>query len=364
MTERPLGRDTWVTVRHWDRLVASLPIAPHVMRGVVPAASPNVRRFHHRTFLDQRQRGFCFPAGTPVVMADGTERPIEQVKDGDEVLTTAGRVRAVIDTFRRLYNGPLYSVRLRGLDFMARATAEHPFAVDDDGKLEWRCAEQLSVGDRVYVPFADPPRVNDVGMAWARLAGLYLAEGCVEQRVVRWYYSHEETLLAEETAALIGDLFSVTAKVKLGQPHPTVCMVRCDSRALADKFRATFPGDCRTKRVPPEFFSAERHVRLALVRGWLDGDGHARVRRNSMEVVGVSSSEGLRRDMARLLISCGVRPTMTLRKKAAHQRVAAGSVNLYGADAVSLFPEYEGRIDPDAKRLGVVRRTGRDDGGF
>jgi hypothetical protein len=64
MTERPLGRDTWVTVRHWDRLVASLPIAPHVMRGVVPTASPNVRRFHHRTFLDQRQRGFCVGANT------------------------------------------------------------------------------------------------------------------------------------------------------------------------------------------------------------------------------------------------------------------------------------------------------------
>ena len=32
----------------------------------------------------------CFPAGTPVVMADGTQKPIEQVVVGDEVLDEAG----------------------------------------------------------------------------------------------------------------------------------------------------------------------------------------------------------------------------------------------------------------------------------
>ena len=56
--DRALGRDTLRTRKNWDTLISEISTAPHIMRGV-PEESPYIRRFHHQSFLSQRQRGFC-----------------------------------------------------------------------------------------------------------------------------------------------------------------------------------------------------------------------------------------------------------------------------------------------------------------
>ena len=87
----------------------------------------------------------CFLGGTPVEMADGSTRPIEEVRPGDQVRTydertrrfAAGRVATVMtgsSAMHLVINGTL------------RLTDKHPLLVNGD----WVEAGQVSVGDRLF----------------------------------------------------------------------------------------------------------------------------------------------------------------------------------------------------------------------
>jgi hypothetical protein len=90
----------------------------------------------------------CFPAGTPVILADGTTKNIEDILPGDLVKTvdhqkpdgtiTEGRV------IRVFKNDPQPLWRLNFGTFEIRATKEHPFYVKGKG---WVTAEDLQIGD-------------------------------------------------------------------------------------------------------------------------------------------------------------------------------------------------------------------------
>jgi hypothetical protein len=90
----------------------------------------------------------CFAAGTPVTMADGSRKPIEEVRAGDEVLAFDGKS----DTVKRVYVREADHVRelwyrseegeLRRLE----TTDEHLLWVD--GK-DWIPARKVEVGDNL-----------------------------------------------------------------------------------------------------------------------------------------------------------------------------------------------------------------------
>jgi hypothetical protein len=65
----------------------------------------------------------CFPAGTPVLMADGSWRPIEGVLIGHTVSTRRGP-RAVVDAGMTAVEGKLWQVETEHL--RVRATGDHP----------------------------------------------------------------------------------------------------------------------------------------------------------------------------------------------------------------------------------------------
>jgi hypothetical protein len=78
----------------------------------------------------------CFTAGTPLVMADGTTRPIEQIKQDDRVLAkdpVSGTVAAklVTRTFVREVNETLALTFADGQQI--ETTANHPFYVEGQG---------------------------------------------------------------------------------------------------------------------------------------------------------------------------------------------------------------------------------------
>jgi superfamily I DNA/RNA helicase len=60
----------------------------------------------------------CLPAGTPITMADGSRKPIEEVQLGDQVRSCYGaddfRPATVTDTFRRSCRGELVEIGLSG----------------------------------------------------------------------------------------------------------------------------------------------------------------------------------------------------------------------------------------------------------
>jgi len=72
------------------------------------------------------QLAACFPAGTMISAINGP-KPIEEIKEGDFVLTHRGRYRRVTETMRR--EGHLYRLKIDKLPEM-RVTGEHPFFTD------------------------------------------------------------------------------------------------------------------------------------------------------------------------------------------------------------------------------------------
>lgn len=88
---------------------------------------------------------FCFPEGTMVDMYDGTEKPIEEIKAGDEVRTYNtkssnhfGRKGVVKETYVRDYEGELISITL-GNDKVIKCTPNHKFLT----KRGWVEAQNL-----------------------------------------------------------------------------------------------------------------------------------------------------------------------------------------------------------------------------
>ena len=158
----------------------------------------------------------CFPAGTPVRMADGTEKPIEAILSGEKVLTHRGNIGVVSHTMRRAFSGEAVELRAYGLPDAIRCTPDHGIwarrkathiktcpvcGTTHDSLMShlWQkkdpqhqaayknlskhaegftAAANLLPGD--YVRQAVDQRVENAGHAdWATVAGYYLAEGSI-----------------------------------------------------------------------------------------------------------------------------------------------------------------------------------------
>ncbi|MGI5831248.1 MAG: polymorphic toxin-type HINT domain-containing protein [Thermoguttaceae bacterium] len=90
----------------------------------------------------------CFVAGTPVLMADGTVKPIEEIQPGDTILATdhlnPGEAETA-EVVRVFENGLKQVVRLVFDRHAVVCTPEHPFFVLGKG---WRTASELESGDQ------------------------------------------------------------------------------------------------------------------------------------------------------------------------------------------------------------------------
>ena len=102
---------------------------------------------------NQGGRGSCFPPGTLVRMGDGSQKPIEDVKLLDEVLTAEGRVRRVMRAMVRPHTGKVYRVCVWGNRHI-RCTGEHPFLTE----IGYVAAENLNKSHWVAIPRFAPQK--------------------------------------------------------------------------------------------------------------------------------------------------------------------------------------------------------------
>lgn len=106
--------------------------------------------------------GSCFPAGTPVRMADGSEKAIEAIQVGESVITHEGRARRVTETMTRLYDGDVVTLHVAGFAFPLEMTADHQVAILPSrsearwrpaDEIEWKRADEVVEGDRVLIGY-------------------------------------------------------------------------------------------------------------------------------------------------------------------------------------------------------------------
>jgi site-specific DNA-cytosine methylase len=316
----------------------------------------------------------CFPPGTMVATSRGRQ-PIETIREGDIVLTHAGRWRRVLQCFTKPYAGHLLALTPRYRPDPIRCTPEHPLLVrrriiHDDRQWirgwwsyadpEWLAASDVRVGDAVLAPrvaeLADPPtffvrtrqsvknkpstlidrrsRVDLREMTVAWLLGLYLAEG--HRRGWSPTSTSKRGLTRREVIFSIAheEVPEVRVRVEAAGEHAIVSRNRTASRVVLNSpdwwaVCGSFGDGASRKLVPEWVFGMPASWRKALLDGYVYGDGHTRPNAGGGTITEASTvSEELAWSLVRLVESVeGVvasltrsrhRPDQTIEGRAVH----------------------------------------------
>lgn len=93
----------------------------------------------------------CMTGDTPVLMADGSSRPLSSIRPGDHIATYENG-KVTTSTVKNWANqGPdrIFAIRTES-GTIVRANARHPFLVDVNGKPKWKRTADLCPGDRIF----------------------------------------------------------------------------------------------------------------------------------------------------------------------------------------------------------------------
>jgi predicted phage terminase large subunit-like protein len=153
-----VGRGGTTTGRGGDLLVIDDPIKDRM-----EADSPTIRDTLWTWFtqviasrlMDETGRIMliqCMTGDTPVMMADGVETPLRDIRPGDRVATYDRDTEGItVETVLNWANqGPdkVFTIRTKS-GSVVKANARHPFLVDVDGALKWRRTDTLKKGDKI-----------------------------------------------------------------------------------------------------------------------------------------------------------------------------------------------------------------------
>ncbi len=334
-----------------------------------------------------QETGDCYLLGTKVLMADGSEKNIEDFKVGEYVLNHKNERAKVTDTIKKDFTGNLVTIKLKGWHRKLTATETHiglhlpykgyrfkyeGFADRKFGEYEVGDYLHLSFGledgnaaivldikdyvegcefDDKFVWINNSKKINRyiaVNSDFARFIGLYLAEGGCHGGNINFSFHANETILHNEIENYFDKIFGLTSRGYL-YTKETSYVVNASSVVLCAFLKKLIPGNLYNKNVPDFFYRCSSTIKLSVLRGWLDGDGYISKKYNRL--IGVSSSNQLISDIGRLALSCRINPRTLIRKKSAHQRVAAGQVDFYSSDCETVYDDWQAKKQIRKTRL-------------
>jgi len=278
----------------------------------------------------------CFVAGTMILMADGTEKPIERVVVGDSVVSHTGAVRKVVETFAHPFRGYLRSIKRLGDHRALDVTPEHPFWAmvpattcacgcgtpldrrdrkaaihrfqdyvrghgakprkNPKPDYTWVSAGFLNKGDFLSMPLLQGEvAVEGITSGKARLLGYYIAEGFYHRqkphRVSQVYRDNEPSdrlnvpvgvnfaLNLDETDTLVAEIqyllkseFGIDSSVARTS-EGGVTVYSNQSLPLVQFLQRHATEYAKTKKLLPHVLQWPLDLQREVVRGWMEGDG-------------------------------------------------------------------------------------------
>lgn len=277
-----------------------------------------------RYTLDRKKRAFrirnqgglgkCFPAGTLIRMADGSQKPIEEIRTRDKVLTAEGRIRMVLKTMVRSHSDDLVRVCAWGNRHLT-CTAEHPILT----RRGYVPAEELTSEDWVSVPkFAPqtveiietvkyvkqpvgvknerklvqaagrlvkgipgkrqsfehrvvPPDFIELDYDFGWFIGMFLAEGALNYSKVQFCLAkHEEHTLAARLCSILQSKFGIEATLVVRNNE---CQVKLYGCSWGKLLAGLVSEGCGGKNLSAEVASGPKVFLEGVLDGWQAGDG-------------------------------------------------------------------------------------------
>lgn len=269
---------------------------------------------------------YCQLPGALVFTKEGM-KPIEEIKEGDLVLTHKGRFRKVTKTIKKEYDGEIYSIK-RKKDFNPiTVTSEHPLYVatfhrrsdakgmrvysEDNKKVTWLLPSEIHLdlsyllspkmlfGDRREIHLSDYIDMpvqngmigpdhrhfewatveNDVALTeeFAYILGIFAAEGCVSKASGRQgkkqWMSQIIFALHIKEQAIVKKIIKFFGKGTVRQISENgITVATCNS--VWANFLDIVIGRRRQKKIPSFIWDASREIQAAFVNGLFDGDGN------------------------------------------------------------------------------------------
>lgn len=253
----------------------------------------------------------CFVSGTQVMTYEGYKN-IEDIKCGELVYTHKGRWRKVTQTFKREFKGRLINVVPFGSNNIF-VTPEHPFytaklkripptlkEVFDSESIDFREVGSLKrrrhttnqdvllsvVSGKVDV-FSNI--LNDD--EWGFFIGLYLAEGFTGDHQIHFALHKDEQEVISFLIYFINE--KLNRNVSLNYSKTTKGVVAYFTDKKLKKHLLDMCGTkSHNKKLPMKFLLAPKSFQLAVLKGWLVGDGSYTIKRKS-NIAGASTSRNL-----------------------------------------------------------------------
>lgn len=275
----------------------------------------------------------CLTAETPVSMADGSYKPICDVRPGDLVWAWKEGIPVIrrVTNFADQGEDDIFEVRTGNSN--VRGNSRHPFLVKrEDETTEWVRLSDLQVGDRVVTSAALPDSTLEDGgvnsgtisetQAW--LLGFMFGDGWITKRDAiqsnkvtgnthprRGFVTCAAIKANEETNSKVLEAFLtvfgvVPKKTKYGY-------IRTDIARIGRWFTEHgLTGTAHTKRVPAFLFGEPLNIREAFLSGYVAADGHVAATGKDgawPRVVVTSCNEGLISDMRHIARGVGFNVT-------------------------------------------------------
>jgi len=292
----------------------------------------------HATFVSNAHyfKHHCFPAGTPVLMADRTRRPIDEVGVGDVVVTRDGP-RPVTAVMRRPYQGHGVRLSLRGEYEPLTATVDHPVLVyrrdqihcrhkynrllktahwslyrcqrDDIGEPEWAPISSVLPGDYLLLPRPEHG-TETVDPAFAGLVGWVASEGNLGGRgSIQFTFSSSNQADIDSVIKCLRDNGIVTITVTPRPQYGTV-QISATNKELHGRLSSMISGALSEKRLSGKILSWDRDSLLSMLAAYIDGDGHVAGGKNSGQLRIRSSSPDMLRILADVIRALGAPATV------------------------------------------------------
>lgn len=285
----------------------------------------------------------CFVGNTNITVEGYLQKPIQEVKIGEKVLTHRGRFKRVTKTFCRNYEGKILKVDCGGKLLTIKITPEHPVLLGNafiknrkKGIRNFGFApiKNAKKGDFLAIPIPKPiknkgflnwhkkyerkPKWEDIkkfpySPELLRFLGYWLAEGTIHYdyeedkkyiRGLRFDFSpHQDRKFIEEVADIVGKNFQ--AKISqyfYPQKKPNDITLYIGNRNLADIVYHLCNSRCDQKVLNQDLVFLEPKLQKELLKGFFRGDGSFRDEYGETTYRGVTTSWDLASQLFWLLV--------------------------------------------------------------
>lgn len=300
--------------------------------------------------------GACFLPGTKITVDDGGFKLIEDIQEGDLVLTHKGRLRKVNRVMKRNVEEEIYQIKVTGVPDVLKVTEEHPLYIREmlpkknphshdrieyESQPKWLKPSEIKNNDVIHAPTYNPGNTTEeIDEETAFMLGIFCAEGFlsgVESPQKEWrggqYYGVipngslnkkpnngfqvHFVLHATKDVNLIAAIkkyanrLNIAPKFRKCASSDKTVNVALNYRPFAKFCKKHVGKGARTKRLSSDLMRSTVPIQKAFLAGYLFGDGY--INNQEMKngkiykrIISSTASEQLAHQLFWMMERCGI----------------------------------------------------------